>query len=383
MTIIIKKQYFERAITILTLLGLLTTIHLWIMSERGFDQGCLGFSTNHQFEEMFDCEAVMKRAPGHLFGISNVYWGMLFYALFTVLNFLVHSITGNRQKVVRILRLLFITTGFGYSIFLQVYSYIWIEIFCALCITSAIVCTLIFVVSMIYWRTHSLTLVIQKVHLKFFTSALLIFMFIAMGDILYFNSIALEAKIDYDVGCHYRKDKPVLDNYRDLITRNDIKVGNPDSDVIIIEYLDPNCFHCRTLNRTMKETMEKLSGDALFVFKPSPLWDHSVTQIQALLIASEEDLFWEMLDKQFALQRPRKGLKLEQIKKMAKEIGMDETSLADRIQKDDYLEYITEQKEIRLANKITSAPAVIINGKTVHPKSRTVDCFMTFINEIE
>ena len=129
--------------------------------------------------------------------------------------------------------------------------------------------------------------------------------------------------------------------------------------------------------------MKKLSRDALFVFEPNPLWSHSIAQIQALLLASEEGLFFEMLDKQFLLQQPGKGLNLRQIKEIAKEIGMDDALLEERMKNADYIEYIMEQRKIRRAHKITSAPTVIINGKIVHPNSKTVDCFETLIKEIE
>ena len=44
--------------------------------------------------------------------------------------------------------------------------------------------------------------------------------------------------------------------------------------------------------------------------------------------------------------------------------------------------YVLEQYDIREANNIISSPTILINGKTMQPKSVTVDCLEKFINEV-
>ena len=239
-----KHKHFERIITILALLGLLTTVHLWIMTNRGFDRGCFGFTTSPAFEEVFDCESVMDSSLGHFMGISNVYWGMMFYAMLTVFNFLILSVKGNRQKLLRFIRLFYITVGILYSIFLSIYQYTWLQEFCALCLISATISTLLFLSSIVYWKFFSLKIPLENPQLKFFSSALIIFAFVSMGDILYFSSIEqkntltttedidiestddiseiIEEEITHpdeiEVNCGYSEDKPSVENYLELIT---------------------------------------------------------------------------------------------------------------------------------------------------------------------
>jgi len=378
------------------------------MTNRGFDRGCFGFSTSPAFEEVFDCESVMESTLGHFLGVSNVYWGMLFYAMLTVFNFLILSLKNTKQKIFRIIRLLLVVVGIIYSIFLTIYQYTWLQEFCALCLTSATIATLLFITSMIYWKFHSLKSQISNTQLTFFSSSLILFAFVAMGDILYFNSIEMKNTLttteDFDIEtiqesqtqktegtnnteqnsirCGYSEDIPTLEKYLDLITDYDIKIGNSKSEIVIIEYFDPNCFHCKRLNSIMKNAIDKLKNDVYFVLKPNPLYSYSVKQIQALLIAQEEDLFFEMLDKQFALQQPRKGISLNQIKTIAIDLGMNESHLIERIQKGDYKKYIMDQRRIRRDNSITSMPTILINGQVVAKKSRTIECFDKLIQEI-
>ena len=152
--------------------------------------------------------------------------------------------------------------------------------------------------------------------------------------------------------------------------------------MVLIEYFDPNCFHCKRLNSVIKNAIKKFKKDVYFVLKPNPLYSYSVKQIQALFIAAEDDLFFEMLDRQFALQQPRKGVSLNQIKAIAIDLGMNESHLAERIQKGDYKEFIMGQRKIRRENGITSMPTILLNGKVVSKKSRTIECFDKLIQKI-
>ena len=401
------KKNLERIIITLTLLGLFTTIHLWLMSERGFDRGCMGFSTNAAVEETFNCKLVFESEMSTMLGISNVFWGMMFYAVLTLLNLLIYFTYDRLQRVIRTVRLLNITIGAIYSILLSSYQVFWIESLCALCLTSATILLLLFVTSIIYWKAFPIALTVPHSHLWFFSLTMIIIMFLSVGDILYFNPIGKEGSltrklgIDFesilaelnppktekdtpvDIDCLYDEDKPLLTNYKELITHFDIKKGKLDSDIIFIEYFDPNCVHCKELHDVMLEAVDRFGDKVLFVFKPNPLWRQSAIQIQALHIASEEDLFFEMLRKQFVFQSPSTGLNLEGILEIAKDIGMDHIELAKRMNRGDYLHYIMNEYEIRRSNKINAVPSVIINGKTVDSKSLTLECFETFINDIE
>jgi len=402
-----KGRNFERIIIVLTLFGLFTTIHLWLMSERGFDRGCMGFSSGAGVEETFNCKMVLESDMSTMMGISNVFWGMMFYAMLTLLNLLIYFTYDRLQRVIRTVRLLNITIGASYSILLSSYQVYWIESLCALCLTSAAILLLLFITSIFYWKVFPIKLTIPHAHLWFFSVTMIIIMFLSVGDILYFNPIGKEgglsskfaldfesiiaelnppkseADTPVEMECLYDNDIPLLPDYKDLITHFDIKAGNPEADIVIIEYFDPNCVHCKELHKTMLQAKDKFGDKALFVFKPNPLWRQSAIQIQALHIASEENLFFEMLRKQFIFQSPSKGLNLQEILEIAKDIGMDEIQLAKRMNRGDYLHYIMNQYEIRRANKINAVPSIIINGKTVKLRSLTLECFETFIGEIK
>lgn len=401
-----QQKYFERILFYLGLFGILVTIHLYIMNERGFDRGCMGFTTSDVVEEAFDCESVLDSEGGNLFGISNVYLGMAYYIFFVVLQLLIYRLK-NYVSQLRFARLLFIAFGLFYSIHLVYYQKTVLDEYCALCLLSAVTVFSMSILQIIYFSKFKLSNIFDRPSNQFVFYPLLITILVASVDFLYFQSLsinkiieetpsALETKTEQDRStkpttlesiednninnCSYNLKKPVVSNYRSLINEFDVRIGNPGAPNVILEFFDPNCSHCRKLSRVIDEAMDAFGEDVYFVFKPLPLWKYSIIQIQALYIAAEYELFFEMLDHQFARQKPKKGLSLNELKQIARNLGMDEVSMAQRIQNDEYRSYIMQEHKKSRDAGIKSAPTLLINGKTVSSKSRTFECISEFLD---
>ena len=130
----------------------------------------------------------------------------------------------------------------------------------------------------------------------------------------------------------------------------------------------------------MKNIIEAFENDFLIVIKPNPLWNHSLQQIQALYIAKDYGKFDEMLNEQFERQKPGKGLNLDQLKEIADLIGLDSDLMTKRIKKADFLKHIIQENQRVRKAGITSAPTLLLNGKTIASKSRNVDCIKELLN---
>src|SRR5690606_32768031 len=98
----------------------------------------------------------------------------------------------------------------------------------------------------------------------------------------------------------YDASKSRVENYEDFVSFGDPSAGDPNSDVIVIEFFDPNCPHCKTLHPLMKAAVDSLGSQARFVFRPFVLRPSSLMQIEALHIAAQQGKFFEMLDAQYA-----------------------------------------------------------------------------------
>ena len=65
----VVRPVLDRLVFAVALIGVLVTAHLYIQQERGFDRGCLGFSSPTAPSE--GCAIVTQSEASTLFGIPN------------------------------------------------------------------------------------------------------------------------------------------------------------------------------------------------------------------------------------------------------------------------------------------------------------------------
>ncbi len=398
----VYRPALDRVIFVVALLGVLVTVHLQIQQSRGFDRGCLGFTTSQAVEATFDCEAVVQSSAGRLFGISNATLGMLFYIVIAAITAGIAFGSGNSVYRLKQLRALLIGIGFLFTLYLVYYQYFVLDEFCALCLISAAIMTVLFGLQLADYFTHSSRKRIAMQSKKFardgalFASLTVIVLVLAGADMLYYSGLerstaapaVVEAAGNPAVApagsaaeCYYDPERKPVTNYLDLISFSDPAQGKPDAPVTVVEVFEPNCGHCKDLHPIMKQVVAKYGDQARFYFKPVMFWqDISMTQMQALAYAAQEGKFFEMIDRQFAMQQ-RGGLSLDQLKSVAEEIGLDQKNMAERIEEGAYQDLVLQQrKQIVEDFGITRVPAVMINGRFVGGE-RTVECLGRLIQE--
>ncbi len=385
----------------MALLGLLVTVHLMIQQGRGFDRGCLGFTTSAAVEATFDCNAVVTSGAGKLLGVSNAVWGFLFYVVVAALSAVIAFVSGQTLTRLKVIRALLIVFGFLYSVFLVSYQYIAVREFCALCLMSALVALALFVIQAVaYFRSERQNAKIMtgrnfKREATLFASLAALTILIAGADYAYFdrleatpavamNEPVMDATTGEPIpGCAYDAERAPLRNYLELVNFSDPARGKAGSPVTVIEFFEPNCGHCRALFPVMEEVAKREGEQARFYYKPVVFWpDRSLAQVEALHAAAQEGKYFEMLERQFALQDPRTGLSRERLKEVAAEIGMDPKVLGERFDTGLYRGVIQRETE-QAVNElgINSVPAVTINGRFVAGTGRTVECMTELIKQ--
>lgn len=406
------RPVLDRLIFGLAILGILTSVHLGIQQERGFDQGCFGFSASQQVEDTFDCEVVTESAASNLFGVSNSTWGLLFYIVVAALTAVAAINVGGKVSAFKKTRAVLILAGFLYSMYLVYYQFFGIGELCALCLTSAGITTVLFIVQAFDFTKTDATHREEaarmgssdlKRDLTYMGAAVVLLAVLVGADFAYFNSIdkaepevaaalnepaqttsgaASEAPLPGGIGeCQYDPEKERVRNYSELVNFFDPALGNADAPVTVIEYFDPNCPHCATIHPVMVQVVRNTSDKARFVFKPFVLWNHSIAQSEALYAAAQEGKFFQMLEHQYAIQQPRTGLSEQQLRSIASEIGMDPDVLIKRIESGLYRRTLAEQREKAIEAGVNSTPAVLINGRFVESTSKTVDCLTQLIEQ--
>lgn len=385
----------DRFVFGLALLGVFVTVHLWVQQRRGFADGCLGFG--ELGEGSFDCAAVLQSGASELFGVSNVVWGFLFYVVVAVLSFVIARVGPGRRATLKQARLGVLGFGFLYSAYLVVYQWTQVGQWCALCLTSAALVTAMLAFQLYDYFTASdrpataMNTRLVKKETRLLAALAVVVLLVSGADALYFNgaegsaqtalaSVAGSDTLQVAEGCYYDPEKGAVVDPDQLVGMSDPVKGNPEGDVTVLEYFDPNCPHCRTFYPQMQELIAQYGDRVRFVYKPIPLWEFSIPQIEALYAAQQQGKFTAMLEGQFANQSPN-GLSLAQMKAIAQEIGMDAEAMEARIRSGLFRMQWQQSRQQAGEIGLTGVPSVLIDGRFVAGPSRTPRCLALMIED--
>lgn len=395
------RPLIDQGLFILAIIGVLVTVHLWIQQGRGFDQGCWGFNPPTAGEATtFNCEAVVTSSAGKLFGISNVYWGMIFYALISILGFLVGRAESVDVRKFKQFRGGLIGLGFVYSMILVNVQVNGLGEYCALCLTSAAIMAIMFVVLLYDLGTSKSAAeepsAVPAMQLYKVVAGAAVFLIAA--DLLYFNNLEVTTPVaatapatastganalaasaeDLAAVCEIDARVEPVPNYMSLLSSFDPTAGPENAPVTVIEFFDPNCPHCQSTHPVIKEVIAKYQDRVRFHLIPFPLSEASLPQIEAMYVAKEQGKFFEMLDAQMAMQETR-GLPVGTVRELATVIGMDVAMLNNRLRTGLYRRVILEQREKISATGMSSVPSILVNGQFVLQK--TASCLSQFIDQ--
>lgn len=135
------------------------------------------------------------------------------------------------------------------------------------------------------------------------------------------------------------------------ISNEDHILGNPEADVIIVEYSDTECPFCKQFHITMRRVMDEYGkdGKVAWVYRHFPLAGlHSKAPKEAEALECANELggptkFWEYTNMLYEKTPSNNDLDLAELPKIAKDVGLDVTAFntclssqkyKDRVQKD-------------------------------------------------
>ena len=394
----------------LAIVGVIVTVHLWIQQEIvNFSQGCWGFNPPASGAgATSDCALVAQSDAGKLFGVSNVYWGIAFYIVVSLMGFLIGRASEEQVGSLKRVRAGLIAFGFFFSLYLVNYQMGLvnsgiIQETCKLCMTSAVIAASLFVLTLVDLFTSRQAPVGEEAQprvaaQRLFTLLPVVAVVLMVGDYAYFTNKASSAKQSADVArtnaqagtvqpvsgedgelvCAYDDRVAPINNYAELINSFDYIVGPEDAPVTVVEFFDPNCPHCQSLHPVMKEIIDTYKDRVKFVYKPFPIRQYSIAQIEAMYVAKEQDKFPEMLDAQMAL-RETGGLSMDRIRSVASEIGMDVPLLNSRMRQQLYRNVVIDAQQKAAQAGVSTVPAVIVNGRFIGTRSQ--ECISQFIED--
>lgn len=172
---------------------------------------------------------------------------------------------------------------------------------------------------------------------------------------------------------------------------NDHVRGNRNARVLLIEYSDLECPFCKRFHPTAQQAVDEYKGQVAWVYRHFPLDQiHSKAdkEAEATECANElggNDGFWKMVDKIFEVTPSNNGLNLDDLPKLANQVGLDQNKFKDCLDSGKYAGRVEDDYQSGIAGGITGTPGnVLLDTKT--GKTKLVPGalpFETFKTEID
>ena len=186
---------------------------------------------------------------------------------------------------------------------------------------------------------------------------------VALAAGLYFSSA--ETAPDPDAP----KANPELAALMDGGPLEDIVLGDPNADVVIVEYASMTCPHCANFyTEVFPKLKEKYidTGKARFIFREFPL-DSLAARASMLARCAGKDRFYPMVDGLFETQETWAAPGVdgqEKLKLIAKQAGFSEESYNQCIEdKDLFNKIVAIRKKAHEEFGVDGTPAFFVNGE--------------------
>jgi len=148
-------------------------------------------------------------------------------------------------------------------------------------------------------------------------------------------------------------------------------LGEPNAPVVIEEFSDFQCSHCRTFHQNMGvQIIEQYveTGQVRFIFRNFVIiGNESLAAANGSMCAAEQGRFWEYADILFANQSGHDAgaFSDRRLEAFAENINLDTNLFRSCMRENRYQDQIQQDYQVGVSQGINSTPSFIINGKLV------------------
>jgi protein-disulfide isomerase len=165
----------------------------------------------------------------------------------------------------------------------------------------------------------------------------------------------------------YQRDIEMLKANADTIfnSPNDWAGGNPDGDIVLVEFMDYRCGYCRKAYSEVEELV-KTDGNIRFVLKEFPiLGEESLLAAQfaiSVRLLHGDDAYKAAHD---ALIAFRGDVNAESLGRLAQELGHDPAAIAGKMASEEVKAIITANHDLASIMEINGTPTFVIDETMV------------------
>ncbi len=146
------------------------------------------------------------------------------------------------------------------------------------------------------------------------------------------------------------------------VNSSDHILGSKDAAVLLVEYGDLQCPHCREAYPILQNVIKEMGDQMGFVFRHFPLTEShpmALAAAEATEAAAAQGKFWEMHN---LIYRNQDQLDMEHLRQWAQEIGLDMDQFDQALQNHTYEEKVRANFMSGVRSGVNGTPTLFING---------------------
>lgn len=170
------------------------------------------------------------------------------------------------------------------------------------------------------------------------------------------------------------------------VSADDWKKGNPEAEVVIVEYGDFQCPACAEINPVVNQVLEEYGDQVLLVFRHLPLaaiHPNAMEAAWAVEAAGQQDKFFEMANYLFAKQSEWSSLAepKETFITYAGNIGLDVAQFTADYASDSVQTAVRADMMSAQAAGLSGTPTFFLNGKQFQQNPSSYDVWQALIED--
>lgn len=157
----------------------------------------------------------------------------------------------------------------------------------------------------------------------------------------------------------------------DKLRDDDHVRGEKSARMLLIEYADLECPFCKRFHPTAQQIVDEYKGEVAWVYRQFPLDQiHSKADKEAEAIECANELagndgFWKMTDKIYEVTPSNNGLNLDDLPKLAGEVGLNQTAFKACLDSGKYADHVESDYQGGIKSGITGTPGnILLDTKT-------------------
>lgn len=156
--------------------------------------------------------------------------------------------------------------------------------------------------------------------------------------------------------------------------------GNPDAKVVLVEFADFQCPHCKLVVPIMKDVSDKYGDKIAFYYKnyPLPMHPQAEAAAQAALAAHQQGKFWPMHDLIFKNQT---ALSRAKLKNFAQQLGLNMNKFVEDFESPTIAAQVKKDMAEGKTAQLEGTPSLYINGKR-YLGDKSVEAISAYVDNL-